>query len=107
MHATATANTNEVQLDDPEMGATWFYSIVGIVFFIVFVLAVAVLFFVVQTDYTVDRVVEARPALSTGLRNEQQGLLGAYGTYETPGDDDKPIEHIRIPIDEAIRLMAK
>lgn len=106
MHATATANANETQMDDPEMGATWFYSIVGIVFFIVFVLAVAVLYFASSEAETVVRVIDERPA-SFGMRNEQQGLLGVTEVYETPGEGDEPVKHIRIPIDDAMRLLAK
>ncbi|MFZ9881257.1 MAG: hypothetical protein ACO3QC_07640 [Phycisphaerales bacterium] len=97
---------NTEQLDDPEMGATWFYSFVGIIFFIAFCLAVSVLFFGVQRDFTDVRVVDERPALSTNLRNEQKGLLGQYGTY-TEQVDEKPVERIRIPIERAMDLMSK
>ena len=47
---SAHATTTE-QLDDPEMGATWFYSFVGIIFFVAFCLAVSVMFFGVQRDF--------------------------------------------------------
>lgn len=102
---SAPASSTE-QLDDPEMGATWFYSLVGVIFFIAFCLAVSVLFFGVQRDFTEERVIDERPALSTGLRNEQQGLLGQYGTYSETVDD-KPVDRIRIPIERAMDLMSK
>jgi hypothetical protein len=93
------------QIDDPEMGSTWFYSIVGMIIFIVFCLAVSVLFFSVKGDFIEERVIEETPTLSAPLRLEQQGLLGQYGTYaETV--DDAPVERIRIPIERAIELKA-
>jgi hypothetical protein len=101
----STATTTE-QIDDPEMGATWFYSFVGIIFFIAFCLAVSVLFFGVQRDFTEERVVDERPRLSTSLRNEQKGLLGTYGTY-TEEVDEKKVDRIRIPIERAMELVAK
>jgi len=60
------------QIDDPEMGATWFYSFVGIIFFVAFCLAVSVLYFGVQRNFEDERVVDVRPALSTGLRQQQK-----------------------------------
>ncbi|MFM7260712.1 MAG: hypothetical protein ACKO3W_08920 [bacterium] len=102
---SSPATTTE-QLDDPEMGATWFYSIVGIIFFVVFCLVVSVLFFGVQRDFTEERVINEAPALSTGLRQQQQSLLGQYGTY-SEDVDEKKVERVRIPIDRAMELMAK
>ncbi len=103
---SSAAPTTE-QLDDPEMGATWFYSFVGIVVFIVFVLAVSVLYFGVERDFTNERVVEEQPAFSANLRAEQTALLGQYATYAETTGDDTPIERIRIPIERAIELKAK
>ena len=104
MQSEAPAATE--QLDDPEMGSTWFYSFVGIIFFVVFCLAVSVLYFGVERQFFQDRVVEEKPALATTLRNEQKGLLGQYGSYAEEVDDKK-VERIRIPIDRAIELKAK
>jgi hypothetical protein len=101
MQSEATATTE--QLDDPEMGSTWFYSIVGIIIFVVFCLAVSVLFFGVEKGFVEDRVIDGKPALSTSLRNEQQGLLGQYGVY-AEAVDDKQVDRIRIPIERAIEL---
>lgn len=103
MQSEATATTE--QLDDPEMGSTWFYSIVGIIIFVVFCLAVSVLFFGVEKGFVEDRVIDEKPALSTSLRNEQQGLLGQYGVY-AESVDDKQVDRIRIPIERAIELKA-
>ncbi|MCX5652110.1 MAG: hypothetical protein NTU45_12075 [Planctomycetota bacterium] len=103
MQSEATATTE--QLDDPEMGSTWFYSIVGIIIFVVFCLAVSVLFFGVEDGFVEDQVIDKAPALSTTLRSEQQGLLGQYGTYAEEVDDKK-VERVRIPIDRAIELMS-
>lgn len=93
------------QIDDPEMGSTWFYSIVGMIIFIVFCLAVSVLFFSVKGDFIEEQVIDKTPALSTTLRNEQQGLLGQYGAYAEEVDEKK-VERIRIPIERAIELKA-
>ncbi len=86
------------------MGVTWFYSAVGIIFFVAFVLTVCVLFFGVQRDMIQDIVIDEKPAFSTALRVEQTKLLGAYGTY-TVEVDDKPAQRIRIPIDRAMELL--
>ncbi|MDI9402643.1 MAG: hypothetical protein QM516_02115 [Limnohabitans sp.] len=94
------------QMDDPEMGSTWFYSFVGIIFFIAFCLAVSVLFFGVQRDFVDERVVDEKPALAAGVKLSQQSLLGQYGTY-AEDVDEKKVERIRIPIDRAMEIMAK
>ncbi len=103
--APSAAPTTTEQIDDPEMGATWFYSFVGIIFFVAFCLAVSVLFFGVQRDFTEERVLDEKPAFSTSLRSEQQSLLGQYGTY-TEQVNDKPVERVRIPIERAMELMS-
>ena len=100
------APATNAQLDDPEMGSTWFYSFVGIIVFVVFCLAVSVLYFSVESGFVEERVVDEAPKLSTTLRTEQQGLLGQFGTY-TEEVDEKPVERIRIPIDHAINLMSQ
>lgn len=102
---SAHATTTE-QLDDPEMGATWFYSFVGIIFFVAFCLAVSVMFFGVQRDFEEERVIDERPVLSTGLRQQQKELLAQYGTY-TEQVDDKNVDRVRIPVERAMELMAK
>jgi hypothetical protein len=101
----SSSETNATQLDDPEMGATWFYAFVGIVVFIVFVLGVSVLFFGVQRDFTDVRVVDEKPLLAETTRNEQQGLLGQYDVYAEEVDDKK-VDRIRIPIERAMELKA-
>ena len=94
------------QIDDPEMGATWFYSFVGIIFFVAFCLAVSVLYFGVQRNFEDVRVIEKAPALSTTLRQSQKELLAQYGTY-TEEVDDKKVERVRIPIERAIDIVSK
>ncbi len=103
MSSSASTTT---QIDDPEMGITWFYSVVGIIFFVSFCLTVCVLFFGVQRDMVQDFVIDEKPAFSTNLRLEQKALLGSYGTYSEEVDEQK-VERIRIPIDRAMELMAK
>lgn len=98
--------TSSEQIDDPEMGSTWFYSLAGIIFFVVFCLTVCVMFFGVQRDFTQVRVIDELPAFSTNLRHEQQGLLGQYGRYEEEVDD-KQVERLRIPITHAMELITK
>jgi len=104
MQSEAAATTE--QLDDPEMGSTWFYSFIGIIIFIAFCLAVSVLYFGVEHKFVEERVVDEKPLLSTTLRTEQQGLLGQYGAY-TEDVADKKVERIRIPIDHAMDLVTK
>ena len=94
------------QLDDPEMGATWFYSFVGIIIFVSFCLAVSVLYFGVERNFEEERVIDERPVLSTGLRTQQKELLAQYGTY-TEQVDDKNVERVRIPVERAMELMSK
>ena len=93
------------QLDDPEMGATWFYSFVGIIIFVSFCLAVSVLYFGVERNFEEERVIDERPVLSTELRSQQKELLAQYGTY-TEEVDEKKVERVRIPIERAVELMS-
>ena len=99
------AANNSEQLDDPEMGSTWFWSIAGTIFFVAICLAVSVLYFGVERDFTDVRVIDERPAFSTGLRAEQKAILGQYGTYAEEVDEKK-VDRIRIPIERAIELMS-
>jgi len=94
------------QIDDPEMGSTWFYSFVGIIFFVAFCLAVSVMYFGVQRNFEEERVIDERPVLSTGLRSQQKELLASYGTY-TEEVDEKKVDRIRIPIERAMEIMAQ
>jgi len=94
------------QIDDPEMGSTWFYSFVGIIFFVAFCLAVSVLYFGVERNFEEERIIDERPALSTGLRSQQKELLASYGTY-TEEVDEKKVERVRIPIERAMEIVAQ
>ncbi|MFZ4751663.1 MAG: hypothetical protein ACOYMM_14295 [Phycisphaerales bacterium] len=99
----SASHTTTEQLDDPEMGATWFYSFVGIIFFVAFCLAVSVMYFGVQRNFEEERVIDERPVLSTGLRSQQKELLAQYGTYAEEVDDKK-VDRVRIPIERAMEL---
>jgi hypothetical protein len=99
----SASHTTTEQLDDPEMGATWFYSFVGIIFFVAFCLAVSVMYFGVQRNFEEERVIDERPVLSTGLRSQQKELLAQYGTYAEEVDDMK-VDRVRIPIERAMEL---
>ena len=103
---SSSAATTTQQIDDPEMGATWFYSFVGIIFFVAFCLAVSVLFFGVQRNFEEERVIDERPVLSTTLRTQQKELLAQYGTY-TEEVDEKKVDRVRIPIERAIDIASK
>jgi hypothetical protein len=103
--SSAPATTTE-QIDDPEMGATWFYSFVGIIFFVAFCLAVSVLYFGVERNLQDERVIEKAPAFSTNLRQSQKELLAQYGTY-TEEVDGKPVERVRIPVERAMEIVSK
>jgi len=102
----SASHTTTEQLDDPEMGATWFYSFVGIIFFVAFCLAVSVLYFGVERNFEEERIIDERPALSTGLRSQQKELLASYGTY-TEEVDEKKVERVRIPIERAMEIVAQ
>jgi hypothetical protein len=93
------------QLDDPEMGATWFYSFVGIIIFVSFCLAVSVLYFGVERNFEEERVIDERPVLSTELRSQQKELLAQYGTYAEEVDEKK-VDRVRIPIERAKDIMS-
>ena len=73
------------QIDDPEMGSTWFYSFVGIIFFVAFCLAVSVMYFGVQRNFEEERVIDERPVLSTGLRSQQKELLASSTRKRSTG----------------------
>ncbi|MEY5032220.1 MAG: hypothetical protein RL354_1251 [Planctomycetota bacterium] len=93
------------QLDDPEMGATWFYSFVGIIFFVAFCLAVSVLYFGVERNFENERVIEERPAAYTELRSQQKELLAQYGTYQEEVDEKK-VDRVRIPVERAKEILS-
>lgn len=103
---SSPAATTDTQIDDPEMGSTWFYAFVGIILFVAFCLAVSVLYFGVQRNFEQERVIDERPAFSTQLRTQQKQVLAQYGTY-SEDVDGKPAERVRIPIDRALEIMSK
>ena len=99
--------TNDVLLDDPEAGSTWFISVVSMVLLVVTILALIAIYF----DFAegeVDRKVIDQPVVDLQrLKLSQQETLTEYGTYNVENADGDEVQRVRIPIDRAMDLVIK
>ena len=94
-----------VMLDDPEMGSTWFLSLVGVVVMVVTVLALVVMYFDFENS-EIERKVVDRPAISLEkMKLGQQETLTEYGTYEVEDAEGNMVKRIRIPVKQAMELV--
>jgi hypothetical protein len=107
-HSNATQAVG--QIDDPEPGSTWFVSVAGTVIFIVIVYAVAALYFQAEAKEQGVKVINVATAEYASGKVEQLKRLADSGpwTEKTPGDkvgEFKETERLRIPIEDAMRLV--
>jgi len=99
--------TNDVLLDDPEAGSTWFISVVSMVLLVVTILALIAIYFDFA-DGEVDRKVIDQPVVDLQrLKLSQQETLTEYGTYNVENADGDEVQRVRIPIDRAMDLVIK
>lgn len=94
------------QMDDPEPGYTWFFSIAGIVVFVAIVLALSVLYFGVRGTIVREVQTDAPIRALTDLRQSQKELLAEYARYVETLPDGTTVERIRVPIGRAMELVA-
>jgi len=101
-------NLEPEQLDDPEAGWTWFFSLASIILLVITVVAVTVLFYFFR-DLEVEKKVIDQPALQLSeLRTEQEAQLDGYSRYQVipiGGTEEDAEDFIRIPIERAMEIV--
>lgn len=103
-----TAQTDILkQLDDPEPGSTWFWSLASIVVFVVIIVAASAFYFKVDS-FEVDAKIIDQPTLSLEqLRASQREELAVYSNYTWTMPDGKAATFKRIPIDRAMEMVVQ
>jgi hypothetical protein len=91
--------------DDPEAGKTWLVSIVGVTILAALVMAISVIYFRTEQAEVDAKVIEPEYLALKDLKASQLSLLAGSGTYTTEVGGQK-VERRRIPVAEAIRMMA-
>ncbi len=101
-------NLEPEQLDDPEAGWTWFFSLASIILLVITVVAVTVIFYFFR-DLEVEKKVIDQPAFQLSeLRTEQEAQLDGYARYQVipiGGTEEDAEDYIRIPIDRAMEIV--
>jgi hypothetical protein len=101
-------NLEPEQLDDPESGWTWFFSLASIILLVITVVAVTVIFYFFR-DLEVEKKVIDQPALQLSeLRTEQEAQLDQYARYQVipiGGTEEDAEDFIRIPIERAMEIV--
>ena len=93
------------QLDDPEPGSTWFWSLASIVVFVVIIVAASAFYFKIDS-FEVDAKIIDQPTLSLEqLRASQREELAVYSNYSWTLPDGKTATFTRIPIDRAMEMV--
>ena len=93
------------QLDDPEPGSTWFWSLASIVVFVVIIVAASAFYFKIDS-FEVDAKIIDQPTLSLEqLRAGQREELAVYSNYAWTLPDGKTATFMRIPIDRAMEMV--
>ena len=98
-----SANTAAIptQLDDPEPGSTWFFSLAGIVILVALVVAASAMFFHADTRETETKVIDPAYATLESLRSKWREQLGSYQRYAWTQPDGKSVQKVRIPVARA------
>lgn len=91
--------------DDPEAGKTWTVSLMGITILAALVLALSVMYFRTEQAEVDAKVIEPEYLALKDLKAAQLSLLAGSGTYTAEVGGQK-VERRRIPVAEAIRMMA-
>jgi hypothetical protein len=95
------------QLDDPEPGSTWFFSLAGIVILVALVVAASVMYFHVENREVDEKVVDPAYAKLESTRARWREELGSYQRYAWTQPDGKSVQKVRIPVDRAMELVAQ
>jgi hypothetical protein len=91
--------------DDPEAGRTWLVSIIGVTILAALVMAISVIYFRTEQAEVDAKVIEPEYLALKDLKAAQLSLLAGSGTYTTEVGGQK-VDRRRIPVAEAIRMMA-
>ena len=92
--------------DDPEAGQTWVVSLIGIIILTAVVIALSVMYFKTEQTEVDLKVIEPQYIALEDLKLKQMELLSSSGTYSLD-IAGKPVERQRIPVAEAIKLVAQ
>ena len=92
--------------DDPEAGQTWLVSLIGIIILTAVVIALSVMYFKTEQTEVDLKVIEPQYLALEDLKLKQMELLGSSGAYSLD-IAGKPVERQRIPVAEAIKLVAQ
>ena len=92
--------------DDPEAGQTWLVSLIGIIILTAVVIALSVMYFKTEQTEVDLKVIEPQYIALEDLKLKQMELLGSSGAYSLD-IAGKPVERQRIPVAEAIKLVAQ
>ena len=92
--------------DDPEAGQTWLVSLIGIIILTAVVIALSVMYFKTEQTEVDLKVIEPQYIALEDLKLKQMELLGSSGNYSLD-IAGKPVERQRIPVAEAIKLVAQ
>jgi hypothetical protein len=95
------------QLDDPEPGSTWFFSLAGIVILVALVVAASVMYFHAETRETDAKVIDPAYANLEAVRATWREQLGSYQRYPWTEADGKVSQKVRIPVDRAMEIVVK
>jgi|GEM_PF-371819 len=95
-----------VQIDDPEPGSTWVVSLVGIIILCVLVIATCVFYFKFETKEVDVKIIAPTDTWMLGLKTQQLGELAVYQKYSVTAPDGTAEPRIRIPITNAMELVA-
>jgi hypothetical protein len=104
-----SANTSAIptQLDDPEPGSTWFFSLAGIVILVSLVVAASVMYFHAETRETEVKVVDPAYARLESVRASWREQLGSYQRYPWTEPDGKVAQKVRIPVERAMEIVVQ
>ena len=104
-----SANTAAIptQLDDPEPGSTWFFSLAGIVILVALVVAASVMYFHVDARETETKVIDPAYATLENLRSGWREQLGSWQRYDWTLADGKKVKRVRMPVDRAMELVVQ
>ena len=92
--------------DDPEAGQTWLVSLIGIIILTAVVIALSVMYFKTEQTEVDLKVIEPQYIALADLKLKQMELLSSSGNYSLD-IAGKPVERQRIPVAEAIKLVAQ
>lgn len=92
--------------DDPEAGKTWTVSLMGVTILAALVLALSVMYFRTEQAEVDAKVIAPEYLALKDLKAAQLELLESGGAYSAD-IGGQPVQRKRIPVTDAIRMMAE